>query len=109
MVTYALQMIPYLNLLVKSTSNVENNIVAVERIQHYNKTIQEPEPQILEGDDWPSNGKIEFEDYSNKYQEGEEEVLKKVNLCVEGGTKTSVIGRSGAGKTSLVLSLFRLA
>ena len=79
-VTYALQIIPYLNLLVKSTSNVENNIVAVERIEEYNKTLQEPEAQILESDDWPSSGKIEYEDFSIRYQDGEEKVLKNVNL-----------------------------
>lgn len=108
-VTYALQIIPNLSLLIKSTSNVENNIVAVERIEEFkaSKTLQEPDDQVLESDDWPSSGTIEYENFSVRYQEGSEDVLNKISVCFAGGTKTSVIGKSAAGKTTFVLSLFR--
>ena len=110
MVTYALQIIPHLNSLVRFTSSLENNILSVERIVEDTKKDAEEDgtSQIEKKDDWPSKGKIEYINFSLKYNEDDENVLKNINVCFENGTKTSVIGRTGAGKTSLVLSLFRL-
>ncbi|KAM7294647.1 ATP-binding cassette sub-family C member 3 [Ixodes scapularis] len=58
---------------------------------------------------WPSEGRVEFEDYSTSYKPGVlPEVLKGVTFSVEGCEKVGVVGRTGAGKSSLVLALLRV-
>lgn len=57
---------------------------------------------------WPRNGQIQFVDFSCRYRKDTERVLKKINFVIKGGEKVGVVGRTGAGKSSLVLSLFRL-
>ncbi|RUS83667.1 hypothetical protein EGW08_008573 [Elysia chlorotica] len=57
---------------------------------------------------WPQTGKIQFVDFSCRYRKDTEQVLKRVSFVIKGGEKIGVVGRTGAGKSSLVLSLFRL-
>ncbi|KAJ1903746.1 Transporter of the ATP-binding cassette (ABC), partial [Coemansia sp. IMI 209127] len=57
---------------------------------------------------WPSTGRIEFRNFSMKYREDLEHVLKDVNLTINPGEKIGIVGRTGAGKTSLTRALFRL-
>ncbi|KAJ2052622.1 Multidrug resistance-associated protein 1 [Coemansia sp. S16] len=57
---------------------------------------------------WPSNGKIEFHDFSMKYSADLNYALKNVNLTINPGEKVGIVGRTGAGKSSLAKVLFRL-
>ncbi|KAJ2519633.1 hypothetical protein H4217_002565 [Coemansia sp. RSA 1939] len=57
---------------------------------------------------WPSSGKIEFRNFSMKYHENLEYALKNTSLIISPGAKVGVVGRTGAGKTSLTRALFRL-
>ncbi|KAJ2105329.1 hypothetical protein GGI16_002398, partial [Coemansia sp. S142-1] len=57
---------------------------------------------------WPSNGKIEFQDFSMKYSADLGYALKNVNLTINPGEKIGIVGRTGAGKSSLAKVLFRL-
>ncbi|KAJ2038546.1 ATP-binding cassette glutathione S-conjugate transporter ycf1 [Coemansia sp. S3946] len=57
---------------------------------------------------WPSNGKIEFRDFSMKYGADLGYALKNVNLTINPGEKIGIVGRTGAGKSSLAKVLFRL-
>ncbi|KAJ2994746.1 hypothetical protein NUW58_g1475 [Xylaria curta] len=57
---------------------------------------------------WPANGAVEFRNYSARYREGLDLVLKNINLNIKSHEKIGVVGRTGAGKSSLTLSLFRL-
>ncbi|KAJ2254263.1 Transporter of the ATP-binding cassette (ABC), partial [Coemansia sp. RSA 455] len=57
---------------------------------------------------WPPNGKIEFRDFSMKYGEDLGFALKNVNLTINPGEKIGIVGRTGAGKSSLAKVLFRL-
>uniref|UniRef100_A0A8D8XGU9 ABC-type glutathione-S-conjugate transporter n=2 Tax=Cacopsylla melanoneura TaxID=428564 RepID=A0A8D8XGU9_9HEMI len=108
-VSYALQITQTLNWLVRMTSDVETNIVAVERIKEYGETPQEAS---WEGDDpskeWPDKGEVEFKDYKVRYREGLDLVLRGINFTVNGGEKVGIVGRTGAGKSSLTLALFRI-
>lgn len=90
-------------------SSVETNIVSVERIKEYQDSEKEaawekPDntPKI-----WPESGKIEFKNYGVRYRKGLDLVLKNVNVCIEPGSKVGVVGRTGAGKSSMTLALFR--
>ncbi|KFV59490.1 Canalicular multispecific organic anion transporter 2, partial [Tyto alba] len=110
-VSYALQVTLSLNWMVRMTSELETNIVAVERIKEYSETETEA-PWVIEGksppEDWPSRGELEFVNYSVRYRKGLDLVLKGVNLQVHGGEKIGIVGRTGAGKSSMTLCLFRI-
>ncbi|NXJ88320.1 MRP3 protein, partial [Corythaixoides concolor] len=110
-VSYALQVTMSLNWMVRMTSDLETNIVAVERIKEYSETETEA-PWIIEGksppEDWPSKGELEFVNYSVRYRKGLDLVLKGLNLQVHGGEKIGIVGRTGAGKSSMTLGLFRI-
>ncbi|XP_008553088.1 multidrug resistance-associated protein 1 isoform X3 [Microplitis demolitor] len=110
-ISYALQITQTLNWLVRMTSDVETNIVAVERIKEYGETPQEAAWEILSTappKDWPSEGRVEFRDYKVRYREGLDLVLNGISFAVNGGEKIGIVGRTGAGKSSLTLSLFRI-
>ncbi|XP_049514076.1 ATP-binding cassette sub-family C member 3 [Dermacentor silvarum] len=58
---------------------------------------------------WPTKGRIEFQRYTASYRPGVlPNVLIRVNFVVEGSEKVGVVGRTGAGKSSLVQALLRL-
>uniref|UniRef100_A0A4X2M797 ATP binding cassette subfamily C member 3 n=1 Tax=Vombatus ursinus TaxID=29139 RepID=A0A4X2M797_VOMUR len=110
-VSYALQVTLSLNWMVRMASDLENNIVAVERVREYSETKTEA-PWVIEGSrpppDWPHQGEVEFVNYSVRYREGLELVLKNLSLRVKGGEKVGIVGRTGAGKSSMTLCLFRI-
>ncbi|XP_058124357.1 multidrug resistance-associated protein 1 isoform X3 [Anopheles coustani] len=110
-VSYALQITQTLNWLVRMTSDVETNIVAVERIKEYGETKQEAAwelPNSTLPRDWPEHGQVEFRDFQVRYREGLDLVLRGISFTVNGGEKVGIVGRTGAGKSSLTLALFRI-
>lgn len=93
------------------TSDVETNIVAVERIKEYGETPQEAAWEIKETEPataWPEEGRVEFRDFKVRYREGLDLVLNGLTFSVQGGEKIGIVGRTGAGKSSLTLALFRI-
>ncbi|KAG5674806.1 hypothetical protein PVAND_004754 [Polypedilum vanderplanki] len=92
------------------SSEVETNIVAVERIKEYGETKQEAawENSVVLPTNWPENGNIEFRDFQVRYREGLDLVLRGISFRVNGGEKVGIVGRTGAGKSSLTLALFRI-
>ncbi|XP_076615305.1 ATP-binding cassette sub-family C member 3 isoform X2 [Chaetodon auriga] len=110
-VSYALQVTMSLNWMVRMSSDLENNIVAVERVKEYSETKTEAPWEVEDKKpppEWPMEGNVEFHDYSVRYREGLDLVLKKLSLSVKGGEKIGIVGRTGAGKSSMTLCLFRL-
>ncbi|XP_043498531.1 multidrug resistance-associated protein 1 isoform X5 [Polistes fuscatus] len=110
-VSYSLQITQTLNWLVRMTSDVETNIVAVERIKEYGETPQEAPwvvPETAPPKEWPVTGQVEFKDYKVRYREGLDLILHGLTFTVKGGEKVGIVGRTGAGKSSLTLSLFRI-
>lgn len=88
-----------------------NLLTSVERILEYSQLEPEKQPEIPEkvSADWPSKGKIEFKDVFYQYSDESEPVLRGLSFSVQPGEKVSVVGRTGAGKSSLIGSIFRLA
>ncbi|XP_075152488.1 multidrug-Resistance like Protein 1 isoform X4 [Haematobia irritans] len=110
-ISYALQVTQTLNWLVRMSSDIETNIVAVERIKEYGETKQEA-PWVIENSkvskEWPENGQVVFDNFKVRYREGLDLVLRGISFKIAGGEKVGIVGRTGAGKSSLTLSLFRI-
>ncbi|XP_055302412.1 probable multidrug resistance-associated protein lethal(2)03659 [Sitodiplosis mosellana] len=99
---------------VRQTAELENNMTSVERIMEYINL--QPEEDKAHDDsiskppeNWPANGVIEFINVSLKYTEKGDRILNSVNFKVHAGEKVTICGRTGAGKTSIVKALFRMA
>ncbi|XP_040171084.1 multidrug resistance-associated protein 1-like isoform X2 [Anopheles arabiensis] len=108
-ISYALQISATLSFLVRMTAEVETNIVAIERLEEYTVLPREAEWQLGHVDKaWPVEGKVEFKDYQIRYREGLDLVIRGISLNVRGGEKIGIVGRTGAGKSSLTLGLFRI-
>lgn len=93
------------------TSDVETNIVAVERIKEYGDTVQEAPWKNADytlPKDWPKHGRVDFKDFKVRYREGLDLVLNGLTFSVHGSEKIGIVGRTGAGKSSLTLALFRI-
>ncbi|WVR05627.1 hypothetical protein IAU60_002649 [Kwoniella sp. DSM 27419] len=111
LMSYTISVTGSLNWLVRSASEVEQNIVSVERVLGYANLPSEaadliPERQPAAG--WPDQGTIEFDKFSMRYRPELELCLRDVSFKIQGGERVGVVGRTGAGKSSLTLALFRI-
>ncbi|KAF2231926.1 multidrug resistance-associated protein 1 [Viridothelium virens] len=109
--SYALQITQSLNWIVRQTVEVETNIVSVERVLEYARLPSEA-PEVISKNrppiSWPAHGEVNFDHYSTRYRPGLDLVLKNINLKIRSREKIGVVGRTGAGKSSLTLALFRV-
>ena len=95
----------------RQTAEVETNIVAVERLKEYSNLEQEAPwiwPDNRPEKAWPQAGMMEFEDYGLRYREDTPLVVQNISVKVDGGQKVGIVGRTGAGKSTLTVALFRL-
>jgi len=94
-----------------SFSNFENTMTKLERCLSYTKLISE-RPNSLTSDlslrDWPSKGEIVFQNFNVKYRNDTELVLKNINFHIKAGEHLGVVGRTGSGKSTITLCLFRI-
>ncbi|CAO3570447.1 unnamed protein product [Mortierella alpina] len=108
--SYALNVTQDITWLVQTMCMVQFNMVAVERIDEYsNKNQEAPNfTDVTPPENWPSNGQVTFSNYSTRYRQGMDLVLRNVSFEVKPGEKVGIVGRTGAGKSSLTLALFRI-
>ena len=86
-------------------------MVSVERISEYQNTPQEAEFDRPDHDppkEWPAYGVVKFDQYKTRYREGLDLVLRGIDVEIMSGEKIGIVGRTGAGKSSLTLALFRI-
>jgi ABC-type multidrug transport system fused ATPase/permease subunit len=108
--TYAVTFTENVLWLVRLYSEVQQNMNSVERVREYLDVDQEAASVIEESrppPDWPSQGAVDFKKYSTRYRPDLDQVLKEVSFSVKAGEKVGIVGRTGAGKSSLALALFR--
>ncbi|XP_006820965.2 ATP-binding cassette sub-family C member 9-like [Saccoglossus kowalevskii] len=107
--SYSLQIAGYLNWLIRQVADCEMQMNAVERVKHYTHTPSEPyrgnqKPPLA----WPDSGDVRFNDVSVRYAAELEPVLRDITVHFKAGEKIGICGRTGSGKSSLTLALFRL-
>ena len=110
-ITYALQTTSLLNWMVRMYTEVETQMVSVERLQEYAVLEREADPIIPHSRppaSWPDAGRIHFENLQFRYREGLPLVLKGITVDIRPKEKIGIVGRTGAGKSTLMLALFRL-
>ncbi|CAM4856859.1 unnamed protein product [Rotaria socialis] len=110
-ITYAMQISQSLNWLVRMASDIETNIVSVERVNEYAELEPEAPWEIAEKkppSDWPATGEIQLNNLTARYRENLKLVLKGVTVNIQPGEKIGIIGRTGSGKSSLCITLFRI-
>ncbi|KAJ1988448.1 hypothetical protein GGI25_005269 [Coemansia spiralis] len=110
-VTYALQSSQHLSYMLRMECDLENSMCDYVRIQEIEQLSPEA-PEVIEDNrpkkEWPEHGMIEFKNYSTRYREGLDLVLKELSFRVMPNQKVGIVGRTGAGKSSLTLALFRI-
>ncbi|KAF9586536.1 hypothetical protein BGW38_002777 [Lunasporangiospora selenospora] len=108
--SYSSNMIIFINYFVRSVSEMQNLLVSVERTQEYvekpTEAPMETSTYRLEG--WPRHGRVVFKNYSARYREGLDLVVKDISFEIQPSEKVGIVGRTGAGKSSLTLALFRI-
>lgn len=97
----------------RQSAELENHMTSVERVMEYAKLEPEPpmetEEHLKPKGPWPSKGRIEFINFSLRYSPNADCVLRNLRLVIEPQQKIGIVGRTGAGKSSIIQSLFRLA
>lgn len=99
----------------RQSAELENTMTAVERVVEYETVdpeqdkIREPEKRIPEH--WLKAGSIQFKDVVQRYEPDPmaKPVLRGLNFTIEAKEKIGIVGRTGAGKSSLINALFRLS
>uniref|UniRef100_A0A7N0VJV5 ABC-type xenobiotic transporter n=1 Tax=Kalanchoe fedtschenkoi TaxID=63787 RepID=A0A7N0VJV5_KALFE len=111
LLSYTLNITSLMSGVLREASEAENSLNAVERVGTYIDLPSEA-PSIIESNrppiGWPALGSIEFEDVLLRYRPGLPSVLHGLSFKVYPGEKIGVVGRTGAGKSSLLYALFRL-
>ncbi|VEU20987.1 DEKNAAC101911 [Brettanomyces naardenensis] len=112
LLTYVLSISELFSFMLRSLTQIENQMNSVERLNHYAADlIQEAPYEIPEGDppaEWPQQGRIVFDNVSMRYRPELPYVVKSVSLNVKGGERIGICGRTGSGKSTLVSCLFRM-
>ena len=109
--TYAMMCTRTLGMIIRSFTDLELQMNSIERVKYYIDVEKEksfdlpasdPEPR------WPVNASVEFINVSARYRPGLPLVVKRLSFRVPAGEKVGVVGRTGAGKSSLMLLMFRI-
>ncbi|XP_061766165.1 canalicular multispecific organic anion transporter 1 [Nerophis ophidion] len=109
-ISYALNVTQTLNWLVRMSSELETNIVAVERVSEYSVIDNEARwvTETRPPEKWPEEGRLLFENYKVRYRPGLDLVLHGISCDIGSTEKIGIVGRTGAGKSSLTNCLFRI-
>ncbi|EEH04039.1 ABC protein [Histoplasma capsulatum G186AR] len=99
-----------LQFTIRCLADVENSMNATERIHHYGTKLEEEAPQhLLELDSqWPQQGRISFSNVEMRYRPGLPLVLQGLTMDIRGGEHIGIVGRTGAGKSTITSTLFRM-
>jgi len=109
--TYALSLIGMFQYCVTQSTEVENLMTSVERMQAYSDLPSEVTPGSMRRvppKTWPQNGTVSFDKLCFSHYRGGPDILKDLTFSIGANEKVGVIGRTGAGKSSLIAAIYRL-
>jgi ATP-binding cassette, subfamily C (CFTR/MRP), member 1 len=108
--SYILSIVQMIQFTVRQLAEVENGMNATERLHYYGTELDEEAPlhTIEVAKSWPEKGEIIFDNVQMRYREGLPLVLQGLSMHVQGGERIGIVGRTGAGKSSIMSTLFRL-
>ncbi|XP_064412697.1 ATP-binding cassette sub-family C member 10 [Latimeria chalumnae] len=108
--SYALSVTNLLSGLISSFTQTETLMVSVERMEEYSTEVPtEPQESTIQvAPDWPNQGYIEFQNAALVYRAGLPNALDGVQFSVRPGEKVGIVGRTGSGKSTMFLALFRM-
>lgn len=104
---FALEYTGAITWTIRHYTNVELDMNAAERIVEYAKLPTESQAGVSPPASWPTDGRLEVSDLSVSYAPDLPPVLKNLSFSVDRNQRVGVVGRTGAGKSSLTLALFR--
>ncbi|KDO34469.1 hypothetical protein SPRG_00533 [Saprolegnia parasitica CBS 223.65] len=113
--SYAFSVTQSLNWSVRMISSIQTQMVSVERIHNY--CVLDTEADLyapttvqakLQASAWPSDGQVTFDSVDLRYRPGLPRVLRKLSFRIGRNEKIGIVGRTGAGKSSLVVALMRI-
>ncbi|KAM9359680.1 ATP-binding cassette sub-family C member 5 [Symphorus nematophorus] len=111
-ISYAVQLTGLFQFTVRLASETEARFTSVERIHHYIQSLSQEAPARVKDctppADWPQQGELVLRDVDMRYQENLPLVLNKISCTIRPKEKVGIVGRTGSGKSSLGLVLFRL-
>ena len=109
-ISLALSVTETFNWVLITLTNLEDQATVVERIKELTQHVPQEQSWVSENPpekSWPSKGEIIFQNYSTGYS-SEVDVLKNLSFETEFGEKLAIVGRTGAGKSSMVLACLRI-
>ncbi|XP_025080220.1 multidrug resistance-associated protein 4-like isoform X3 [Pomacea canaliculata] len=109
-ITYSMTLMGMFQWGVRQSAEVENQMISVERVLEYSQLPTEAplESDKKPPDNWPNAGTIEANDMNLRYFPNSPDVLKNLTFRIREKEKIGIVGRTGAGKSSLITCLFRL-
>uniref|UniRef100_A0A672PYK4 ATP binding cassette subfamily C member 12 n=1 Tax=Sinocyclocheilus grahami TaxID=75366 RepID=A0A672PYK4_SINGR len=111
--SYTIQLTGILQFVVRLSTEVEAKFTSVERLLEYITNCVSEGPRSVKdvstSAGWPQEGAITFKNYSMRYRDNTPIVLNNLHINIKPGEKVGIVGRTGSGKSSLGVALFRLA
>ena len=109
--TYAMMCTRTLGMIIRTFTELELQMNSIERVKYYIDIEHEApfdKPETDPGSRWPVTAAVSFIDVCARYRPGLPLVVKDLSFDVAAGEKVGVVGRTGAGKSSLMMLLFRI-
>lgn len=108
--SYILSIAQMLQFSVRQLAEVENGMNAVERLRYYGRELEEEAPlhTVDVRPSWPEKGEIIFDKVEMRYRANLPLVLSGLSMHIQAGERIGIVGRTGAGKSSIMSTLFRL-